>query len=82
MGNREMTNQITIQRWEDLVSELRHAAEQKSITQEMIAERTGLIQSNISRLFALKYQPNIKTLLLVASAVGVNLKLEETEALR
>ena len=72
-------NQITVQRWEDLVAELQHAAEQKAITQEMIAERTGLIQSNISRLFALKYQPNIKTLLLVASAVGVNLKLEETE---
>lgn len=71
--------QITVQRWEDLVAELRHAAEKKKITQLEIAQRTGLLQTNISRIFLLKYQPTVKTILLIAEAVGVNLKIEETE---
>lgn len=68
-----------IQRWEDLVAELRHAAEQKGITQEVIAERTGLLQSNISRLFALKYSPTLKIIVLIAGAINVKIKIEEID---
>jgi DNA-binding phage protein len=79
MGNRQVVDQPTERQWESLVAELRHIATEKGITQEMIAERTGMIQSNISRIFSLKYSPNLETVVSIASALDVQLKIEEIQ---
>jgi transcriptional regulator with XRE-family HTH domain len=65
--------------WEELVRQLEHIAEQKGITQSEIATRTGLFQSNISRVFLLKYVPTLKTITLIANAIGAEIKIEEAK---
>ncbi len=65
------------QKWESVVTELRQAAREKGVTQEMISERTGLIQSNISRMFGLKFTPTLKNIISIASAIGLKVKFEE-----
>jgi transcriptional regulator with XRE-family HTH domain len=47
------------------------------ITQEQIAEKTGLLQTNISRIFLLKYRPRIDTFVSICDAVGVNFFIED-----
>ncbi len=66
--------------WQLLVSLLREIAHEKGITQETIAERTGLLQSNISRLFALKFPPSLKVFVKVANALEVNFFFEDRES--
>ena len=60
------------EQWMLLVLLLKKIAKDKGITQSQIAEQTGLIQSNISRFFSLKYKPTLDTFLQVAKAVKVN----------
>lgn len=67
------------QQWKLLVLLLKEIADSKKITQEEIAERSGLLQSNISRFFALKYCPNMSTFLLVSKALKVNFFFEDQE---
>lgn len=62
--------------WKQIISDLKSIAAEKGITQEEIAEKTGLIQSNISRLFSLKYCPTLNTLALICDAVGVEIKIK------
>jgi DNA-binding phage protein len=66
--------------WEVLVSMLRVIAEEKKISQIEIAKRSGLIQSNISRMFALEYKPNLDTFLKVANAIEVNFFFEDKDS--
>ena len=49
------------EQWMLLVLLLKEIADKKGITQGQIAEQTGLIQSNISRFFSLKYKPTLDT---------------------
>lgn len=67
------------EQWMLLVLLLKEIAEQKGITQLQIAEKTGLIQSNISRFFSLKYKPTLDTFLQVAKAIKVNFFFEDQE---
>jgi transcriptional regulator with XRE-family HTH domain len=66
--------------WKVLVLMLKHIAEDKGITQEQIAEATGLQQSNISRLFSIRYCPTLQTFLAIATAIGVNFFFEDKES--
>jgi transcriptional regulator with XRE-family HTH domain len=63
--------------WKLLVFSLKKIAKSKGITQIEIAKKTGLLQSNISRLFSLKYKPTICTLVKIAKSINVNLVFEE-----
>lgn len=63
--------------WKEVVLMIRDAAEQKGITQDEIARKTGLIQSNISRIFNLKHPPLISTLVSIAEAVGVEIIIKD-----
>lgn len=66
--------------WKVLVLLLKEIAESKGITQQQIAAETGLIQSNISRFFSLRYKPNLDVFLQIAKAVGVNFFFEDKDS--
>lgn len=68
------------EQWMLLVLLLKEIAEQKGITQGQIAEKTGLIQSNVSRFFSLKYKPTLDTFLQVSKAIGVNFFFEDQDS--
>ena len=68
------------EQWMLLVLLLKEIAESKGITQQEIADKTGLLQSNISRFFALKDKPTLDTFLQVAKAVKVNFFFEDKES--
>jgi len=72
-------NQNQNEQWMLLVLLLKEIADKKGITQGQIAEQTGLIQSNISRFFSLKYKPTLDTFLQVAKAIKVNFFFEDQE---
>jgi transcriptional regulator with XRE-family HTH domain len=65
--------------WMVLVLLLKEIAQQKGITQQEIAERTGYLQSHIGRVFSLRYVPKMDTFLIIAKAVGVNFFFEDKE---
>ena len=71
-----MTN-INEETWKVLVLTLKNIAEDKGITQETIAERTGFTQSNISRIFSLRYCPTLQTFLAIATAIEINFFFED-----
>ena len=48
--------------------------------QSQLAELTGLKQSNLSRMFSLKYTPTLETFLTVSKALKVNLFFEDQES--
>ena len=66
--------------WKSFVLLVKKIAEEKGITHEVIAERTGLIRSNVSRMFQLKYCPSLQIFLSLLNAVGVNVFLEDRES--
>lgn len=65
--------------WMLLVLILRKISESKGISQQEIADRTGLMRSNVSRMFALQQGPTLRTFLLVARAIGVNFFFEDRD---
>ena len=65
--------------WQLLVLILKNIAENKGITQIEIAEKTGLLQSNISRFFSLRYTPRLDLFLEIAKAIGVNFFFEDKD---
>ena len=67
------------EQWMLLVLFLKEIAERKGITQNQIADSTGLIQSNVSRFFSLIYKPTLDTFLQVSKAVKVNFFFEDQE---
>lgn len=67
------------QQWQLLVLLLKEIADQKNITQNEIADKSGLLQSNVSRFFSLKYKPTLDTFLQVAKAIKVNFFFEDQE---
>ena len=62
-----------------LVLLLKEIADQKGISQNEISERTGMLQSAVSRFFSLKFIPTLETFLQVAQAVKVNFFFEDQE---
>jgi transcriptional regulator with XRE-family HTH domain len=65
--------------WKAIILLLKAIAQDKKLTQEEIAARTGLHQSNVNRMLNLKHPPRLDTFLLVAQAIGVNFFLEDKE---
>jgi hypothetical protein len=47
--------------------------------QTKLADKTNFTQSNISRLFSLKYTPSLKNFLILAKAIEVNFFFEDKE---
>jgi transcriptional regulator with XRE-family HTH domain len=68
------------EQWKLFILILREIATEKKISQEEIAKRTGLHQSNISRLFAMKYSPTLKVFLKACRAVEINLFIESKDS--
>jgi len=78
-----MTNQNTNpneQHWMLLVLILKEVADAKHITQEQIANETGLQQSSVSRFFSLKWNPQLGTYLKIAKALKMNVFFEDQES--
>lgn len=76
------TNQNTNeQQWKLLVLLLKELAIQKLGTgwQTKLAEKTNFTQSNISRMFGLKYAPSLKNFLVLSKAIEVNFFFEDKE---
>ncbi len=65
--------------WKVLVLLLKEIADSKSITQLEISEKTGMLQSAISRFFSLKFKPTLDTFLQIAQALKVNFFFEDQE---
>lgn len=59
-----------------LVMELKKISESKGITRREIANRTGLLESNVSRFFSLRHKPRLDIFLEIAKAIGVNFVIE------
>lgn len=76
MDNNSKNNE----QWMLLVLLLKEIAESKGIRQQEIAEKSGLLQSSVSRFFSLKYKPTLDTFLQVAKAVKVNFFFEDQES--
>ena len=62
--------------WKVIVLFLKKIAAENGISQQQIAEHTGLVQSNVSRIFSLKYCPRFDLFLRIADAVGVTIFFE------
>ena len=78
MDNNQNTNE---QQWKLLVLLLKEIAIQKygKGWQTHLAEQTHFSQSNISRMFGLKYTPSFKNFLIIAKALKVNFFFEDQE---
>lgn len=68
------------EQWMLLVLLLKEIAEDKGITQNKIAEETGMIQSAVSRFFSLKFKPTLDTFLQVSKAIKVNFFFEDQDS--
>jgi DNA-binding phage protein len=69
------------QQWKLLVLLLKEIAIQKlgNGWQTELAEKTHFAQSNISRMFGLKYTPSFKNFLIIAKALNVNFFFEDKD---
>lgn len=56
----------------DLGTNLREARERLGLTQEQVAERSGVHATEVSRIEGGKRDPQVSTLLRLAKAVGVS----------
>lgn len=65
--------------WKEIVLMIKDAYDRSDMTQTEIQRKTGLIQSNISRIFNLKHPPLISTLVAIAEVVGVELIIKDKE---
>lgn len=66
--------------WQLLVLILKNIAEEKGITQQQIADETGLHQSSVARFFQAKFKPGLDVFLEIAKAVNVNFFFEDKES--
>lgn len=65
--------------WKSLVFTLKEIALQKGITHQDIADATGLLRSNVTRIFAARYCPSLDMVVKVAAAVGANIFFEDID---
>lgn len=64
----------------EIVKQIIRARSEQHISQKELAERTGLKQSNISRLESGNYNPSIEFLQKVAKGLGKELHIEFRES--
>lgn len=67
------------QHWKILILFLRKIAESKNISQKEIANRTGMLRTNVNRIFNLQYCPKLNTFLAIANAIGINFFFSDKE---
>ena len=58
-----------------LLDAIRAHMEANNIGQAEVAEKTGFVQSNISRMLAGKFPPTLDNLLVLCQAVGLRLEV-------
>jgi len=63
-----------------LIETVKQLAKHKGITQDDIAERSGLIRSNVSRVLSGKYDPKLGTFLKIVTAIDAQLTIEPDES--
>lgn len=75
-------NETNEQQWKLLVLLLKEIAIQKHGTgwQTHLAENTPFAQSNISRMFGLRYTPSLSNFIIIAKALKVNFFFEDRES--
>jgi hypothetical protein len=78
LQNDGMKDEKYIEASKRMMADLRKVAYTKGITEKMIAERTGFIESNVHRLLDGKYPPSLDDFLKLADAVGVDINLFNT----
>jgi len=61
--------------WQKIVYRLKEIAKEQNISQNKMAELTGIEQPNIARLYSLTYAPNLRTLVLIAEVLNHKLNL-------
>lgn len=67
------------EQWILLVYLLDDIRQQKNITHDDIAEKTGYHRSSITRFFSAKYKPGLDVFLEIAKALKVNFFFEDQE---
>ncbi|MDO4649095.1 MAG: helix-turn-helix transcriptional regulator [Eubacteriales bacterium] len=60
----------------EVISQIIKARDEQGITQAQLAERTGIRQSNISRLEGGNYNPSLEFLTRIAKGLGMELHIE------
>ena len=61
----------------EILTQIKQHCEKEAISNEMIAERTGLMPSNIGRVLSSKYSPPLDVLLLITESVGLEIIVKE-----
>jgi predicted XRE-type DNA-binding protein len=61
-----------------LMGQIGEHIEKNNISQGQIAEKTGFIQSNISRMLSGKYPPTLDNLIALCNAVGLKIEVKST----
>lgn len=69
----ESEKESIIQDRRRIMRKLSDIAIEKGITIEMIAEQTGFMRNNVSRMFAGKYPPSLDNFLMLCEAVDIKL---------
>lgn len=74
-----MENKNTNERWKALVFQLKQTALEKGISQNEIAKKLNMSQSNVARFFSRKFRPGLELFINIANVVGKEIKLEDIE---
>lgn len=72
--------QVDNEPWMEFVCLLRTHLAKQGVSQADLANKTGLKQSNISRLLCLKYCPTLKTYLTICLALDINIELTHEDS--
>ena len=65
--------------WKEVVVQLKEAFDRSGMTQDELSDKTGLLQTSISRIFSMKFVPKISTLVLIADALNCEIKVADRE---
>lgn len=65
--------------WKEVVLQLKEAFDRSGLTQEELSDKTGLMQTSISRIFSMKFVPKISTLVLIADALNCEINVTDRE---
>jgi DNA-binding phage protein len=79
MNTKKIKTQPHPDTWKLIMFTLKEIALQKGITHQDIADATGLLRSNVTRIFAARYCPSLDMVVKVAAAVGVNIFMEDLD---
>lgn len=74
---RMIKQEVNDQNWHKVINALKEIAEAKGVSHYEIAERTGLFRPNVTRAFSLRTSPNLRTLSLIALALGAEIDVKE-----